>query len=240
MYKNCIFDLYGCLLNTVVNLEDESVWNKMTMYYSFHEAIYEADEFKAKFYKYYTKLVEVQGTNGNDEVDLLDVFYQMYKKKGIIPKKKMVRETAKVFRLLSLEHISLHSNVKAVLKKLRDNNVKVFILSNAQGSFVKNELTGLGLNKLFDKAYISSETGLSKPDRQVIDQILKENDIKPKKTIMIGSRYDMEIRCANNAEIDSIYVRRFENDTNPDQLKSTYTIDNGDLTAIIPIILGEA
>ena len=60
MYKNCVFDLYGTLID--INTDEWSIelWEKMAVYYGYKGAIYTAEELNEE----YGKLVEAEKKYG--------------------------------------------------------------------------------------------------------------------------------------------------------------------------------
>ncbi len=237
MYKNYIFDLYGTLIDIKTDEVKDELWEKMSIFYSFYGANYDPDDFRAKYLKFITKMTEVTGDPLIVEIDLEDVFFQLFKKKKVKPKKRVVREAARIFRLLSLEKLGLYPYTLQVLKELKDAGKKLYILTNAQSCFTRNELVALGLDGLFDGAYLSSEIGLKKPSEDAFGVVMKENNLDPKKTIMIGNEYGTDIEGANRIGIDSIFIQ--SNIVNEDEkpCKSTYKIKNGDLREILALTL---
>lgn len=237
MYKNYIFDLYGTLIDIKTDEAKDELWEKMSIFYSFYGANYDPDDLKSKYHKYIAKITEVTGDPEIVEIDLEDVFFQLFKKKKVKLKKKVVREAARIFRLLSLEKLGLYPYTLDVIKELKDADKKLYILTNAQSTFTRNELVALGLDGLFDGAYISSEIGVRKPCVDAFKVVMKENNLDPKKTVMIGNEYGTDIEGANRIGIDSIFIK--SNIVNEDEkpCKSTYKIKNGDLREVLALTL---
>lgn len=63
MYKNCVFDLYGTLID--INTDEWSIelWEKMAVYYGYKGAIYTAEELNEE----YGKLVEAEKSLYTDD-----------------------------------------------------------------------------------------------------------------------------------------------------------------------------
>jgi len=239
MYKNYIFDFYGTLANIKTEESKDELWEKMSTYFSFFGVGYDPDEMKSKFYKYQRRIAEASGNKENVEINIEDVFFQLFKKKKINPKMRSVKEIARVFRLLSLEKLEVMPYADKVLQKLKDNGNKLYLLADAQSCYIKFELVALGLEHYFDKIYISSEAGLKKPDASVFDQVIKENKLNPKKTVMIGDEFETDIVGANTYGIKSIYIhnekKEAENMTKKKKDMPTHEITNGDLREVLSI-----
>lgn len=168
MYKNCVFDLYGTLID--INTDEWSIelWEKMTVYYGYKGAIYTAEELNEE----YGKLVEAEKKSvhrRHKDYSVIDikidkVFKKLYNQKGVKVTKAVVEQTCAVFRCFSTKYIKLYDGVTEVLDALKANGKKIYLLSNAQRSFTANEMDMLGLTKYFDGICISSDEECSKPD----------------------------------------------------------------------------
>ena len=168
MYKNCVFDLYGTLID--INTDEWSIelWEKMAVYYGYKGAIYTAEELNEE----YGKLVEAEKKavhRRHKDYSVIDikidkVFKKLYNQKGVKVTKAVVEQTCAVFRCFSTKYIKLYDGVTEVLDALKANGKKIYLLSNAQRSFTANEMDMLGLTKYFDGICISSDEECSKPD----------------------------------------------------------------------------
>jgi HAD superfamily hydrolase (TIGR01509 family) len=72
----------------------------------------------------------------------------------------------------------------AVIKELKQAGMQLFLVSNAnqqESSGHSNEFPLLG--QLFTKLYYSWQTGLKKPDREVYELILEENNLQPAEVV---------------------------------------------------------
>jgi putative hydrolase of the HAD superfamily len=235
MYNNYIFDLYGTLVDIRTDEVKDELWEKMSIFYSFYGAKYDPDDFRTKYFKYIEKMAEVSGNPDIIEIDLEDIFFQLFKKKKVKPKKKVVREAARIFRLLSLEKLELYPYTLQVLEELKKKGKKLFLLTNAQACFTRNELVALDLNEIFDEIYISSELGIKKPNVDSYKKVIEDNKLNPKKTIMIGNEYSTDIEGANRAGIDSVFVKSNIQHKDAKKVPSTFTIEDGDLRKIIEL-----
>jgi putative hydrolase of the HAD superfamily len=103
MYKNYVFDLYGTLIDVKKNWKQDYIWDKMSQLYCYHGACYDPDEFKEKFEKYLGKIQEINMEDEHSDIDIEDIFFQLFKKKDVKPKNKIVRESARVFLILITE-----------------------------------------------------------------------------------------------------------------------------------------
>ena len=95
-----------------------------------------------------------------------------------------------------------------VLKELKKNNYKIFLISNG----IKYVQMGR-LNKqqemceYLDKIYLSDDLGIVKPDKRFIDFILNDNkDLKREDLIIIGDSLTSDVKLGVNTNIDTILV----------------------------------
>lgn len=236
MYKNYIFDLYGTLVNIETNEAKDELWEKMSLLYRSQGAQYDPDDLKKKYEKYVEKLIESAGDPEIEDIDVEDVFFQLFKKKKIQPKKKIAREVAWIFRLLSLEKLELYPYALQVLEELKAKGKKLYLLSNSQTCFTRNELVALGLDKIFDGIYLSSDIGVKKPNSKAFEAVVKENDLNMKKTIMIGCDPVNDVEGAANFGLDSLLIKQESDEASPVS-GAKFTIENGDLREILTLTL---
>lgn len=64
---------------------------------------------------------------------------------------------ATIFRVLSREKLEAYENTLTSLQTLKDREVRLFILSNAQRIFTQAEIEQTGCADLMEKIYISSD-----------------------------------------------------------------------------------
>ena len=66
------------------------------------------------------------------EIDIADVFRQLFEDKAVSVTEEEIADLAKMFRAISIEELSLFPGVPEMLQRLKDAGKKVFLLSNAQ------------------------------------------------------------------------------------------------------------
>ncbi|MGN1050956.1 MAG: HAD family hydrolase, partial [Acutalibacteraceae bacterium] len=168
MYKNYLFDLYGTLIDINTDEEDESLWEKLSLFYSYQGACYSTegitDLYKKLCSKEKEKVRKRFPSYTNIDINIEKVFKELYEEKGVSPSVEMVFLTCNLFRCLSTKYIRLYKGVEDLLKTLKEKDKKVYLLSNAQRSFTYGELKRFDLIKYFDDIFISSDHLCSKPD----------------------------------------------------------------------------
>lgn len=104
-------------------------------------------------------------------------------------------------------------DTKKVLEYLY-NKYKLAIISNGDGELQRRKIQKTGLNKYFSETVISSEVGVSKPDRRIFELTCKRMNVKPEECIMIGDKFSVDVEGGINAGITSIWVDRKNDNTN--------------------------
>ena len=89
-----------------------------------------------------------------------------------------------------------------ILKKIRQNGYKTYILSNAPHE-IPPFLTGKNLDQYFDGQIISAQEKVSKPDEKIYSILLDRYDLKPEESIFLDDKKE-NIDAAINANINGI------------------------------------
>lgn len=241
MYKNYVFDLYGTLIDIHTDEEMASLWEKMSIFFASYNAKYKPDELKEKYNKYCKEekqKIQKKYKVTNAEIKVEDIFLRLFNEKSVEVTFQELKCTSKFFRLLSMEYIKLYDGVIELLDTLKSKGKKIILLSNAQRSFTEPELKHLGLYEKFDKIYISSDYHCCKPDIQFYQIMLKDLNLNPKETIMIGNDEITDIKGSFEAGLDSLYIHTNISPEVKGQLFSKYTIMDGNIKKILPCVCG--
>jgi putative hydrolase of the HAD superfamily len=81
------------------------------------------------------------------------------------------------------------------------------LVSNAQSLFTRPELKLLGLDKLLDCTFLSSEEGFKKPDKRFYQAALYKSGADPTRTLMVGNDARCDIEGAVEAGLRAAYFR---------------------------------
>lgn len=208
---NYIFDVYGTLIDIHTDEDKKELWEKMARFYSYKEALYEPFELKECYEHYVDEECSlVAGNiarNRYPEPQVERVFARLFAEKGVEVSDEIAAVTAQFFRALSMEYIRLYYGVKPLLERLRAEGKRLFILSNAQQVFTEYELKYLGIYDMFDAVYLSSDSGTKKPDRGFFRQLLKDHELEPEHTMMIGNSAHDDIIPARALGLATCYIR---------------------------------
>ena len=238
MYKNVIFDLYGTLVDIRTDEEAPLFWSRVADIFSKKGAVYLPKELRQRYIRYCKeeKLKELikRPYNRYIDIDLLNVFERLYKHMGVKPTKATLMETAKQFRKASIKHIRLYDGVRELLIFLKEQNCRIYLLSNAQRSFTLPELEKVGILPYFDGILISSDMRVCKPSPIFFKALLKKYHLDPADCVMIGNDKISDMQGAKNVGIDGIYIHQ---DISPDveegeEIAAVYSVMDGDVTKI--------
>ena len=238
MYKNYVFDLYGTLVDIRTNEEKVYLWDKLTELFGFYGAIYTRSELKKRYCFYCTKFEqEMKQSQKYPEIDLSKVIQCLFEEKGIKAEDTTIDFVQKMMRIVSTKFIRLYDGVIEFLEELKARGKKVYLLSNAQSAFTRPELKYLDIEKYFDGILISSEEGCKKPGSDFYNTLINRYKLDVKESIMIGNDSVSDIRGSYEVGMDSLYIHT---EISPDcvkDLKSKYTIMDGDFKKIQQLVL---
>lgn len=204
-YDNFIFDLYGTIIDIHTNEAKGYLWQKISMFFSLMGANYEPTEFK-RTYKFLCKEEGKKIKNKYKEINLKNVFRQLFALKNVDASEELVTHSMVIFRTLSMEYFTLYPGAYEMLKELKQNNKKVFLLSNAQYEFTLPEMKSLGIDEMFDKILISSDYGVRKPSEEFYKALTEEEGLDLSKSIMIGNDIENDIEGAQKIGLDTFYI----------------------------------
>lgn len=211
-YQNCIFDLYGTLVDIHTDEASPRLWEFMAGLYQRGGADYRPEELRDA----YSRLVgELEGETpgGRDaheahpEIKLERVFQGLYQDKGVDAGQEAVIRTGLEFRRRSTQYLRLYGGAEELLRGLRAQGSGVWLLSNAQAVFTRWELERLGLDGLFDGVYLSSDYGCKKPDPRFFRALLDGEGIDPRSAVMVGNDGRCDIQGARAVGLDTVYIR---------------------------------
>ena len=223
-YTDLIFDLYGTLVD-IHTEENDSVWEKVAIYFGFYGAHYTGPELKQRFH---TVLAAREVKAGQSyecfpDIPFEQVMTELFRVKGVERNGNALGiHAAQLFRILSIEYIRLYPKVLEALAGLRKRGYRLWLLSNAQRVFTEYELRHLGLGEQLDGIYISSDYGYRKPDARFFGALIKEQKLEPSKCLMIGNDLQTDIAGAKAVGFGTLYMHT--NLTPPDQAEADLSL----------------
>lgn len=122
-----------------------------------------------------------------------------------------------------MQQVCVLKEVKETLRKLQDDNVSMYILSNSifLASSHKKLLKDFGIDKYFKNLFCSADFGIRKPDRRIydyaIDMVLKDNKgITKDQIYYAGNDYKTDVKGSKDAGLKSIWYN-VNHDTNTEK-----------------------
>ncbi len=215
-YDNYVFDLYGTLVDIRTDEGDEELWKKLAMFYGYYSAIYVPEELKKAYEELVSgKEAELKMTLEGDqryaheaspEIEITEVFEELFVRKGVTPTKELSVHAGQFFRVLSTIYVKVYPGTVEMLKGLKEQGKKVYLLSNAQRIFTEYEMHILDIFKYFDAVLISSDHKTKKPDKRFFDILIDTYKLDAEKTLFIGNDSRTDIGGAQTVSFDTFYV----------------------------------
>ena len=106
--------------------------------------------------------------------------------------------------------LSPYSEVNEVLKKLKEKNYKLAILSNGTPALLNELVKSNNLDNLFDNIFSVEEVGIYKPDSKVYDMPIKKYQIKTNEVAFLSSN-TWDVSGGGNYGYNAIWVNRNNN-----------------------------
>ncbi len=243
-FQNCIFDLYGTLVDIRTDESGSALWASVAERYRERGADYLPEELHGAYLRTVRRMergmtpLRNDGHEAHPEIRLEYVFQSLFAEKGVNVTLDEAAETGLLFRRLSTEHIRLYDGARELLETLRANGQGVWLLSNAQAVFTRDELSRLGISDLFDGVYLSSDHGVKKPDRRFFDILLRERAIDPKSAVMVGNDGLCDIAGARAAGLHTVYIRSNISPVEP-LPEADYVLERMELDRVRAILTGE-
>lgn len=242
MIKLIAFDLYGTLMTIRTDESLNSSWQTLAAFMGYYGAKYNANELKKRYYELESLEKEkIKYANDLGEINVGNIYTKLYKEKQVNANANQIEITAKVFRAASTQSIShLYNGVETMLKTLKDNGIKIALLSNAQYLYTKPELEQTGIDKLFDKIFISSEYKVKKPSPLFFGKLIEwanTINIKSSEIMMVGnSPYD-DINPARNIELKTCFIHSELTENFDKKPKADIILDKPDMKKLCQSIL---
>ena len=212
-YRDCIFDLYGTLVDIHTDEKRPALWKMMAARYREFGADYSPEELRAAYFQIVRQMeggtspLRGDAHEAHPEIRLELVFQKLFRARGVDAGLDLAIHAGELFRKGSMEYIRLYDGAAELLRALRANGQGVWLLSNAQRIFTVYELQTLGIETLFDGIYLSSDYGCKKPDRRFFEALLKERNINRSHAVMVGNDGVCDIRGAREVGLSTLYIR---------------------------------
>ena len=88
----------------------------------------------------------------------------------------------------------------------KERGAGVYLVSNAQACFTKDELGELGISHLFDGILISSDAGVKKPCTEIFDIAFNKFSLDKNECVYVGNDLHDDVLGAHNAGLKTVYI----------------------------------
>lgn len=191
MAKAVIFDYYNTLLRYKSVENNIEIWKILMEIIKLVEQDFSVTAKKLRtLYKeeYEKELRDCQNKRGiYAEISLERVW------KAVLIKVGMEEDTAEkragkilmIYRACAEREKEIFPNVKSELLALKEQGIKLLLLSNAQTCFIEAEFPE-EIREIFDVVLISQELGIKKPSPEVFQLAFEKLEAKPKDIVYVG------------------------------------------------------
>lgn len=211
MPKAVIFDYYNTLLRYESMDERLEVWEIIneTIGLVINDFSMTAEELRDLYHQECEKELEnCQKERGiYAEICLKRVWKEVLVKAGM-EKDWAERKADKilmVYRLCAEMENKLFPNVKKELFALKEQGMKILLLSNAQIRFIQEEMPE-EIRKLFDVVMISEEVGIKKPSPELFQMAFEKLGVEPQDIVYVGDSEQDDMIPAGNFGCHCIMV----------------------------------
>jgi 2-haloacid dehalogenase len=129
--------------------------------------------------------------------------------------------------------LSPYPEVKKILKKLKEKEYRLAILSNGTPALLNELVKNSNLENIFDNLFSVEEIGIYKPDSKVYDMPIKKYQIKADEVAFLSSN-TWDVSGGGNYGYNAIWVNRNNNIFDNLDYKPKNEINN--LTQLLDII----
>lgn len=232
MFQNYVFSFYNTLAEVRLNLEDTSLWEKLSIYYGIYDFHIDAESLRHNFFEALAQEEEKKKDKVYYEPNYEDTLLRLFNTKKLKGKNKMPKDMGRFFHILAADEMVLLPHAQKTLEALHKKDKKIFLLANGQKAFLKDELRYFGIKNYFDAVYVSSDYSIKKPSPLFFQQVIAENKLEKKKTLFIGSDYETDLLPAKKLGYHTCLVVKGEKLPIHSE-QADFILDNGELKKIL-------
>lgn len=146
--------------------------------------------------------LELNGTASMHERFLY--FQRMFEILGLALDPETLDEITEIFWNETYNNLKLYPHVKETLNLVKENNMRVGIVSDLVAHVQIKKLKKLGLSKYVDFIVTSEEAGKEKPHPSIFLLALKKANCLPEETVMVGDSVEKDIQGAKHLGMSSV------------------------------------
>lgn len=104
----------------------------------------------------------------------------------------------------------IKSTVKDVLEYLKNKDMKMFIVSHSKKADILNLFLNHNISvDLFDAIYSTQDLGLKKPNIEILEKIIRENNLNPENCMFIGDNITEDMMPAKAMNMRTVLISDF-------------------------------
>ena len=107
-------------------------------------------------------------------------------------------------------YLQLFPGALDLLHELRRRGKKLGLITNGFSETHREKIALLRIGELFDAIFIADEVGMVKPDPLLFAHACRQLDAAPAVSVMVGDRYDRDIKGAHDAGLFTIWINLFD------------------------------
>jgi len=203
--KAIFFDLDDTIVNSR-KAEKEAICELKKTFKEFDKI--KAEEFEKEWYKNALELYEKYNRREiTFERQRIDRVKRTFSKYNIIKNDEEALSIFQVYLKYYEKNWQLFSDTGKVLDELKEK-YKLGIITNGDGIQQRQKIEKTNIKNYFSEIIISSELGISKPDKKIFEIACEKIKENPQNCIMVGDNYLNDIQGALNAGFDAILINR--------------------------------
>ncbi|MBD3917491.1 HAD family hydrolase [Paenibacillus sp. PR3] len=105
------------------------------------------------------------------------------------------------------QHCIGFANLHSMLTKLKEQDIKVALISNGFGQFQHDNFMALDIAHLFDEVLISEWEGLRKPDPAIFNRALTKLGVAAERALFVGDHPDYDVRASREVGMRAVWKR---------------------------------
>ena len=200
----------GILIDLDNTLYDFSEMNRRASRKA-HKHIRKYIDFES-FFSQYTSLLKKNMEKGRpSDHSRFQIFRQMLEERNVPQAWALAEKTESSFWDYFIGHIRPDKEALAFLKKAKENNIPVCLVSDMFGNIQAKKLQKMKLEKYIDFIVTNDEVFCDKPHPEIFRKALEKLKIQPEKAIMVGDNPIKDIQGAAAASIKGYLVEVLPN-----------------------------
>ena len=101
--------------------------------------------------------------------------------------------------------IALLPGAKEALEMLRGMGIRLAVVTNGASAAQREKLNRFGITHYFEKIFIDTEIGYSKPDKRIFEHALRVMDAQAEETWMAGDNLRWDVFGAQQLDIFAVW-----------------------------------